>query len=113
MLCDNLEGQGGEGGGWGVQGWGDAYILMADSYGYMAKTITILQNNYPPTKMNKYFLKRENGRHVYYLMCGGGRWNSSLISFRLFMLEKRRGLFVNNEKEVCRTLRKNKNFPQR
>ena len=88
----------------GGSGLGDACILMADSYGYMAKTITILQSNYPPTKMNKYFLKRENGRHVYYLMCGGGRWNSSLISFRLFMLGKKRGLFVNNEKEVCRDL---------
>lgn len=32
------------------------------------------------------------------------RGNSSLISFRLFMLRKIRGLFVNNEKGVCRDL---------
>ena len=74
----------------GIQDWGDACILMDDSCGSIAKTITILQSNYPPTKINKYFLKRENGRHVYYLMGGGGRWNSSLISFILFMLKKKR-----------------------
>ena len=43
VLCDNLEGQCGEGGGRGFQDGGDTGILMANSYRWMAKTITILQ----------------------------------------------------------------------
>ena len=42
LLCDNLEGWGGEGGGWGPQKTGDTRMPMADSYCCMAKTITML-----------------------------------------------------------------------
>ena len=53
VLCDNLEGWGGEGGGRVVQERGDVYMPMTDSYWYMEKNITILQTNYPPIKINK------------------------------------------------------------
>ena len=42
VLCDNLEGCGGEGGEKWVQDGGDTCIPVADSYWCMAKTITIL-----------------------------------------------------------------------
>ena len=51
VLCDNLEGQSGEGGGRGFQDGGDTSIPMFDSYSHMAKTITTLQSNYPPIKI--------------------------------------------------------------
>ena len=43
MLCDNLEGWGGEGGGNKVQEGGDICIPLADSCWSMAETITTLQ----------------------------------------------------------------------
>ena len=42
VLCDNLEGWNGEGGGREVQEGGDIRIPMADSSQCMAETITIL-----------------------------------------------------------------------
>ena len=41
MLCDNLEGWDGMGGG-GVEEGGYVYLLMADSYCYVAEANTIL-----------------------------------------------------------------------
>ena len=49
-ICDNLEGWEGEGGGRWVQEGGDMCIPMADSCWCMAKTIRILNSNYPTTK---------------------------------------------------------------
>ena len=40
-----------------VQEGGDMCMPMAESYWCMAKTITILQNNYPSIKINKKILK--------------------------------------------------------
>ena len=48
VLWDNTEEQGGEGGGRRVQDGG--YICIP-----MAKTITILESNYPPIKRNNSF----------------------------------------------------------
>ena len=48
VLCDSLEGQGGEMGG---SDGGDPWMSMADSYWFLAKTITI--SNYPEIKVNK------------------------------------------------------------
>ena len=42
VLCDNLEGWGGEGGGKEIQEWGDTCMSMADSYWCMADAIMIL-----------------------------------------------------------------------
>ena len=42
MLCDNLEGQEGVGGGTGIQEGGDVCIPVADAYGSMAETNTTL-----------------------------------------------------------------------
>ena len=42
MLWDNLEGDGGEGGGKRIQDWGRTWTPTADSCCCMAKTITIL-----------------------------------------------------------------------
>ena len=53
MLCDNLVGLGGEGGGRGSQDRGDTCTPVADSYSCMAETITILYSNHPPIKINK------------------------------------------------------------
>ena len=52
VLCDNLEGWEGEGGGRGVQEGGDLCIPSADSCCCMARTITILLSNYPLIKKN-------------------------------------------------------------
>ena len=51
VLWDNPEEWGGDRGGWGVQDWG-THGTMADPCQCMAKTITILQSNYPPIKIN-------------------------------------------------------------
>ena len=53
-LWGNPEGWGGEGGGSGFQDRGTG-APMGDSFQCMAKkkTTTILQRNYPPTKINK------------------------------------------------------------
>ena len=42
VLCENLEGGGGEGGWRGVQDEGDTWVSMANSCSCMAKTITLL-----------------------------------------------------------------------
>ena len=52
MLCDNLEGWDGLGGGREVQEGRDICISIADSC-CVAETNTALQSNYPPTK-NKF-----------------------------------------------------------
>ena len=48
VLCDNLEGWDGVGGGGEVQEGGD--MCMADSCWCMAEMNTTLQSNYPPIK---------------------------------------------------------------
>ena len=50
MLCDNLEGWDGVGGGGKGQEGGDICIAMADSWWCMVETNTILQSNYPSIK---------------------------------------------------------------
>ena len=50
VLCDNLEGWDGEGGGRRVQEGEDTCLSMADSCWCVAETITILWSNYPPIK---------------------------------------------------------------
>ena len=50
MLCDNLEGWAGLGGGREVQDRGDICVFRVDSHCYMEETNTILQSNYPPIK---------------------------------------------------------------
>ena len=50
VFCDNLEEWGGEGSGRGVQKGEHTYMPMADSYWWMARTITIVQSDYPPIK---------------------------------------------------------------
>ena len=42
VLCDNLERWSGQGRGRGIQDGGDTDMPMADSFSYMAKTLTIL-----------------------------------------------------------------------
>ena len=44
---DNPEGWGGERYGSGGSGWGDTCVPVADSCQCMAKTMTLLQSNYP------------------------------------------------------------------
>ena len=51
VLCDNLEGWDGEGGGREVPEGGDICIPMADSCWYMAETNTKLLSNYPLIKI--------------------------------------------------------------
>ena len=55
MLCDNLDGWDGVGGGREVQEGGDICIPVVDSC-CTAETNTILQSNFPPIK-NKYSKK--------------------------------------------------------
>ena len=60
VLWDNPE-QGGERGGRRVQDWGDTCIAVANSYWCMAKTITVLWNNYPPIKIINW--KKKKAEH--------------------------------------------------
>ena len=50
VICDNLEGWGGVGGGREIQEGGDVCIPMTDSCCCMAETNTILYSNYPSIK---------------------------------------------------------------
>ena len=60
VLWDNPE-QGGETGGRRVQDWGDTCIAVANSCWCMAKTITVLWNNYPPIKIINW--KKKKAKH--------------------------------------------------
>ena len=62
MLCDNLEGWDGVGGGKEVQEGGNICIPMADSCRYMAETITLLSSNHPTItekKLGSYEMKNK------------------------------------------------------
>ena len=78
MLCDNLEGWAGLGGGREVQDGGDICVFRVDSHCYMEETNTILQSNYPPIKnklknTNKATNKQKNSSSPF--------WPQKVISY--------------------------------
>ena len=69
VLWDNPEGWGRGGDGRGSSGWGDTCAPVTDSCRCMANTTTILQSNYPPIKINKFFLKIKKKKCVHTTTC--------------------------------------------
>ena len=61
MLCDNLEGRGGVGGGRESPEGGNIGIPAADSCWWMAETNTTLQSNYPSIRNKQIKLRKHNG----------------------------------------------------